>query len=448
MPIMMLKLGHKINNFSEVIAFYKINKKYLLTFFFSFSAVFLLFAAQFTDEVFDPRIKTVQLYREGWNLSYPVLILNRDNRLILKFDLLDNSPESYWYTFVHCDKDWNESNIFISDYLTGFNEDQIEDYRPSFNTKVNYYHYQLRIPNDRMGIKLSGNYVIKVYRAGEHDRPAFTKRFMVAENAVLINASIKRPQPGPFYNTGQQAEIVVGLGRIGVRDPYNEIFTFIVRNGNFNETKGNLRPDLVGSNELRYNLLSNENIFYGGNEYRFFDIRNIRYPGENVRKIDYLEGRYHAFLVLSENREFKPYFYWQDFNGKYYVAVHNGRDMDVEADYIYVYFTLPSGDEVAGGEMYVSGAFNNWAFTRENRMTYDRSRGQYQCTMLMKQGWYNYEYIFLRNGAKAAPPSFFEGNHYETENDYLIFVYYRNPRDRYDRLVGFAISNSSKREGL
>lgn len=422
-------------------------KKILVSvFFISTPVANVSFASGYTDSVFDKRIKTVQMHREGWYLSYPVISLNRDEKLILKFDLLDNNPEAYWYTIIHCDKDWNESRIFTSDYLTGFSEDQIEDYRPSFNTKVNYYHYRLAIPNDRIGIKLSGNYVVKVYRAGEQERPAFTKRFLVTEETVGINAAIKRPQPGHFYNIGQQAEINIKLGRLPVRDPHNDIFTFILRNGNFNDAKKNLKPDFVAGNEVRYNLLSDANVFYAGNEYRFFDIRNIRYTGENVRKIEYFEGRYHIFLVPSDNREFKPYFYWQDFNGKYYVAVQDGRDMDTEADYVYVYFTLPSRNEAERGHIYVTGAFNNWAFTPDNRMTYDPVKMQYQCTMLMKQGWYNYEYIYLREGASGAPPSFFEGNHYETENDYLILVYYRNPRDRYDRLAGFAVANSSKKE--
>lgn len=427
-----------------------LNGKYCNTFLFFliFSACFVAGAEKYSDVIYDPRIKTVQLYREGWNLSYPIISIEKQEKLVLHFDLLSDTPESYYYTLIHCDKDWNESQIFTSDYLTGFSEDQIEEYKPSFNTKVSYYHYRVTLPNDRIGIKLSGNYIVKVYPAAEAEKPAFTKRFMVTEEAAAVSAVIRRPQPGPFYNTGQQAEINIRLPKITVRDPYKDIFTFILRNGNFNDARENLRPDFVAGNEVRYNSLSQSNIFYAGNEYRFFDSRSIRHTAENVRKTDYFEGRYHMFLIPSESREFKPYFYWQDFNGKYYVAVRDGRDMDTEADYVYVYFTLPSPDEISGGNMYVAGAFNNWAFTSVNRMRYDYEKRQYQCTMLMKQGWYNYEYIFLKDGESGASPSFFEGNHYETENDYLILVYYRNPRDRFDRLIGSAIANSSKKEGI
>ncbi|HCI56241.1 MAG TPA: DUF5103 domain-containing protein [Bacteroidales bacterium] len=400
------------------------------------------------DMIFDKRIKTLQLYREGWNLCYPVIKLNGQERLFLNFDLLADIPESYYYTIIHCDKDWNESSIFPSDYLTGFMDDQIQNYRSSFNTKVNYYHYSVVIPNEHISIKLSGNYVIKVYPTGEPGKPAFTKRFMVSEEIAGIKAYIQRPLPGEFYNTCQQVGLSVKITQISVRDPYNEIFTFIFRNGNFNEAKENLKPDFVIGNELKFNTLSNTNIFYAGNEYRYFDIRSIHYTTEFVRKIDYVNGLYHFFLMPSDNREFKPYFFRQDFNGKYYVAVQEGRDMDTEADYAYVYFTLPSSNEIPGGKMYISGALSNWSFTTENRMSYNYEKSHYEGTMLLKQGWYDYEYIFLKDGQKSAPPSFFEGNHYETENDYLILVYYRNPRERFDRLIGSAIANSSKKENF
>ena len=36
----------------------------------------------------------------------------------------------------------------------------------------------------------------------------------------------------------------------------------------------------------------------------------------------------------------------------------------------------------------------------------------------------------------------FEGSHYETENDYLILTYFRDPAHRYDRLTGAAVVNT------
>lgn len=398
----------------------------------------------YSDNVFNDKIKTVQLYKEGWNLSYPVMKLNSNDRMVLHFDLLSDDPETYYYSFIHCDKDWKKSDIYPTDYLEGFPENQIEDYEPSFNTKINYYHYKVSYPNDRTSIKLSGNYILIVYPAGDYENPVLMRRFMVTEDAAKIETSVHRPLLAEYYNTGQQADFIVRYSGININDPYQDIFSFILQNGNWNNARSNLKPDFAANNELRYNSLSTKNIFSGGNEFRYFDIKSIRYQSEFIRKIDFVDNRYHVFLLPSENREFKPYFYWQDFNGKYYIAVQEGRDMDIDADYLYVYFTLASKYKLEGGKMYVSGALNNWGFNNDNLMSYDPLRSEYQCTMLLKQGWYNYNYIFIKDGEITGEPSFFEGNHYETENDYLILVYYRNPLDRYDRLIGSAVANSSK----
>ena len=399
----------------------------------------------YTDNISDPRIKTVLLHKEGWNLSYPVLKLNSPEKLVLRFDLLGDNIETYYYTFIHCDKDWKKSDIFVNDYLEGFPENQIEDFKPSFNTTVNYTHYTLLFPNDRVNITLSGNYILKIYPENSQDKPVIVHRFIVTEDAVGIKTDTHRPKMTSDNNAGQQVDFTVTLSGLKIADPYRDIYSFILQNGRWNNAKKNLKPDVSGLSELKYNSLSDKNIFMGGNEFRYFDIKSIRYKTEYVRIIDYQAPYYNVYLNPSDNREAKPYFYWQDFNGKYYVAVQEERNPDTDADYVNVYFTLPSKYRVDGGDMYISGAFNNWAFNENNRMIYNFKDEQYECTILLKQGWYNYEYVFLKDGDNEGVASLFEGSHYETENDYMVIVYYRNPRERYDRIIGTSAVNTLNR---
>ena len=397
-----------------------------------------------SNQVYNENIKTVQLYREGWNLSYPVLKLNTPEKLELHFDLIDDQAETYYYTFIHCDKDWNRSDIFEMDYIDGQTENPIEEYQPSFNTTVAYYHYKVSFPNDRINLKLSGNYIIAVFPPDDPSRPVLTQRFMITEDVVKINASTHRPMMTQDNNASQQVDFTIDRMGKSIIDPYRNFYAFILQNGRWDNAKKNLKPEFYSNNQLKYNSLSDKNIFSGGNEFRYFDIRSIRYQSEYIRSIDFVPRRYNVFLFPSDNREFKPYFYNQDFNGKYYIAVQEGRKYDTDADYVNVYFTLPSKQKIAGGDVFVSGALNNWAFNRNNLMTYNDSEGQYECTILLKQGWYNYEYAFLRDGATDGTAGEFEGSHYETENDYLILVYYRNPQGRHDRLIGMELANSVK----
>ena len=396
----------------------------------------------YTNHVYDQKIKTVQLYKEGWNLSYPIIKLNSAEKLVLNFDLLADQPESYYYTFIHCDKDWKKSDIFINDYLSGDIENPIEDYESSFNTTVAYYHYKLTFPNERVSLSKSGNYILKIFPSGKPEEPAITERFIITEDAAKIDVNIHRPQMTKENNTHQQVDFTVNYSGMSLTDPFKNVYSFILQNGRWDNAKRNLRPDFYGNNELKYNSLSDKNIFRGGNEYRYFDIKTIRYQTEYVKKIDFAAPNYNVFLNPSDNREFKPYFYWKDFNGKYYIAFQEGHKPEIESDYVYVYLTLPSDQIVPGGNMYVSGALNNWAFDKNNLMRYNPEKRQYECTMLLKQGWYNYEYVLLKNGETDGTSSLFEGSHYETENDYVILVYYRNPRDRYDRVIGTAIANT------
>jgi hypothetical protein len=399
----------------------------------------------YTNSVFDKRIKSVQLYKEGWNFSYPIIKLNGGEKLLLHFDLLDDQAETYYYTFTHCDKDWNKSDIFTNEYLEGFPDNSIEDMKPSFNTTVKYFHYTLAFPNDRISFLLSGNYILSVYPYGEPDTPVLTQRFIITEDKAKIDFRAYRPLITAFNNTGQQFDFTVDLSGIPVTDPLRNVFCFVLQNGRWNNAKKNLKPDFTGNNVLKFNAMSEKNIFSAGNEFRYFDIKSIRYQTEFVRRIDYVSPNYNIFLAPSENREFKPYFFWQDFNGKYYIASDEGRDPETDADYVYVYFTLPSKYMIAGGNMYVSGGLNNWNLDDNNIMTFNPQQGQYECTMLLKQGWYNYEYVFLRKGDTEGIASIFEGNHFETENDYIVLVYYRNPRERFDRVIGTAAANTNNR---
>jgi hypothetical protein len=396
----------------------------------------------YSNHIYNDKIKTVQLYKDGWNLSYPIIKLNSKEKLVLNFDLLADQPEAYYYTFIHCDKDWKKSDIFPNDYMTENGETQVEDYANSFNTTVSYIHYTLSFPNDRVNLSLSGNYILEVYPDGKQEEPAITQRFIVTEDATKIDITIHRPQMAKENNTHQQVDFIANYTGLTINDPSRNLFVFILQNGRWDNAKRNLKPDFNGNNELKYNSLLDKNIFQGGNEYRYFDIKSIRNKTEYVKKIDFVNPNYNVYLYPSDNREFKPYFYWQDFNGKYYIAFQEGKKPEVESDYVYVYFTLPSDQLISGGKMYISGGLNNWAFDKNNLMTFNPIRKEYECTMLLKQGWYNYEYVFMKDGEINGTATLFEGSHYETENDYIVLVYYRNPRDRYDRVIGSVIANT------
>lgn len=398
-----------------------------------------------TNHVFDDRVKTVQLYKQGWNLSYPIIKLNSGEKLELHFDLMGNDMDDFYYSFIHCDKDWNRSDIFHTDYLEGFPENPVEDYRPSFNTTVHYTHYSLSFPNDRINFKLSGNYIILIHPSNNPENPVLSYRFVVTEDLAGIEISAHRPRMAADLNKNQQIDFNINISPVRINDPYRDVYAFILQNWRWDNARMNLKPEFVSNDQLKYSSLTDRNVFPGGNEFRYFDIKSIRYQSQYVRKIDFLMSNYHVYLAPSDDREFKQYFYWEDFNGKYYIAIQEEKNPETDADYVSVYFTLPSKYPIEGGRMYVSGAFNNWEFNSNNLMSYNTAEKAYECIILLKQGWYNYEYVFRRDGTTDSVASKFEGSHYETENDYTVLIYYRNPRERYDRIIGAQTINTLNR---
>jgi hypothetical protein len=68
-------------------------------------------------------------------------------------------------------------------------------------------------------------------------------------------------------------------------------------------------------------------------------------------------------------------------------------------------------------------------------MTYNYKRKGYQASLFLKQGYYNYLYGLVERGQKSADVSLIEGNHWETLNEYSIYVYYKKPGTNYDQLI-------------
>ena len=207
-----------------------------------------------SDYVSGEKVKTIQLYRQEWNLSYPFFKLDSEEKLLLNFDILGNDSEDLYYRFIHCDKDWKRSDIFENDYTEGFAENPVEDYKPSFNTTVNYYHYKVIFPNDRVRLTISGNYIILVYPAGKPDEPVLARRFIVTENSAAVKINIHRPLMTENNNSGQQVDFTVSQFGRNISDPYRQIYAFILQNGRWDNAKKNLKPEFYSNNELKYNI--------------------------------------------------------------------------------------------------------------------------------------------------------------------------------------------------
>jgi hypothetical protein len=398
----------------------------------------------YEDRIYQPGIKSLQLHRLGWDLSYPVIELNSMDRLILSFDDLCDQVKNYSWTLEHCNADWYPSGLAAAEYMSGFAQQPIQDYSLSFNTYMDYINYSVSFPNEDVSILISGNYVIKVFEDHDESNPVLVRRFSVSESTASITGDASQPVINQYRDDGHQVSFKVNLGSLSISDPYSEIKVAIQQNNRWNMSIRKLKPLFVRENELDYTHQSG-NIFKAGNEYRYIDIKSMRYMAEMVKKIDYQPPYYHVYLYPDATRERGPYFYREDLNGRFYIEVQEGVNRDTEADYVYVHFSLPMEAPLVHGEVYVSGALNNWEFNDVNRMQYNLDTKAYELDLLLKQGYYNYEYVYIMENSRFPDAAYLEGSFFEAENDYLVYVYISTITSRYDRLVAWQILNSVRK---
>lgn len=396
------------------------------------------------DKIYNESIKSVQFYRAGWELTYPVLGLMSEDQVCLSFDDLTDEVKDYSYTLIHCDANWRPSSIPMEEYMDGFLTHQFHDYSLSFNTYFNYVHYTLVLPNEDVSFRVSGNYILKVYEDYNEEHVVMTKRFAVTESVISIRAVVKRPVIQPLMDTGHEVSFSIHYGNLPVLDPYSEIQVAVCQNNRWNLAITDLKPLFYKDGVLEYTDQS-KNIFPGGNEYRYFDMKSLRYQTEFVKNIEFIHPYYHVELFPDKPRSGKVYFYNEDINGRYFIDIQESKNKNTDADYVYVHFTLAYDAPLTNSNVYVFGALTNWTVEKSNMLDYNFERNVYELTMLLKQGYYNYEYVFVVDGAPVIDAFFFEGSHYEAENDYVIYVYYRTNNSRYDRLVGYQIVNSVRR---
>jgi hypothetical protein len=398
----------------------------------------------YENAVYQEYIKSVQMYRAGFELSNPVLTLNEDAHLLFKFDDLSDEERDYYYTVIHCDANWNESYISQTDYISGFPENPLTDYKLSFNTTFNYSNYQLLLPNDNMKFNYSGNYVLVIYEDNDKEKVVITQRFYMVEPKVDIQGTVRRATNDPFEGSNHEIDFVITHNDVLIENPLKDVKVVLMQNGRWDNAIRNLKPLFIRDNRLEYDYQL-ENVFPAGNEFRYFDNRSNKFNGENIISTDFHRPYYHKTIKKDEVRANKSFFLYKEMNGKYTIESQDKevRDPDTECDYAFVHFTLPLPSILLGGSVNVFGALTGWNANKSNEMTWNFNTSAYELTLLLKQGYYNYMYVYVPQGSLSADHSNIEGSFWETENDYQLFVYYSDFSARYDRLVGYRLFNSA-----
>ena len=385
------------------------------------------------NTVLVPNIHTLQANLNGEWGEPPVLLHGGSSVLEISFDDLQHNFVRYEYNIVHCNADWTESDLIPTEYMTGFNGQPIEDYEVSMNTMMEYNHYTFTIPNEQVQLTLSGNYRIDIINDDDDDQIVAQVFFSLLEPRVGISINVSGNTDIDTWESHQQVDLTVNYQGYRLQTPSEDLYVVVTQNRRWDNRAEDIRPTYLRAGELIYTH-NPKLIFEGGNEYRRFEILDEYVPTMHVYSMSYNAPYYHATLFDDKVRT--SYLFDKDQNGRYWIRNGNNVNNDTESDYFYTHFKLVT-PALPGGDLYLNGDLTGGLFKEENKMTYNIIDHCYEIVKPLKQGSYNYQYLFVYDGETEGHSIPSEGSFHQTENEYWVYIYHRPFGERYDKLVGF-----------
>lgn len=421
-------------------------RKILVLFFLTF--IESAYSQELVEEVNDPNIKTVLLYAlnsrfdENRILSVPIINLNSNSELILEFDDLSDDNRLFKAKIVSCDVNWEISKLRDLDFLSNYNEFFIDNYQHSQSTKVPYMHYDFKVPKP----KVAGNFILQVYSGDFDSKVLISKRFYVLDAKLGINAKVINAQDPLLYKTHQQLDFSISYRNLQLRNPKDELIIKIRQNYRDDKIKSGLKPSSINSamNTMNFQFFNNENTFSGSNEFRFFNISTTYSRGQFVEKV--VSDRYKDLIYLKpqKDRSYRAYIETFDQDGRFLIKGIDQIDERVGADYVNVVFVFEPTNSAIDSEIYFLGQLTDWKLDESNRMIYDSERKVYLGEAFLKQGIYNYLFVTKDPISNKINEVSLEGEFSDTQNAYEIFVYFKSPADRNEKLIGYNLIKNSR----
>ena len=392
---------------------------------------------------YKPEVQTVLLYADDNQLNDPIVPLeDMMGRLTLSFDIIDGQGDVLNYTFIHCSHDWQPSDIQRIQYAAGYESDRLDNYAFSRNTLIDYVNYQLSFPTEDMMPLISGNYLLVVYGDDLNDL-YFTRRFMVVDEKAHVGVTVPRyPDDLTLTDTHQQLNVKVNLNNYLTGNTQQYSYLTIRQNGRWDNAAEGLKPTYTYPDHISFEHHP-QTVFAAANQYRRFNTSNFYFQSENLAHIRQTDESYEIDIATCESRARLAYTSYEDIHGEKFIYVENDNlDNATEADYCRVNFFYKCEAPLTHEDLYIMGALNDWCFNESNKMTYDYQLHGYTCSMMLKQGYYNFMFVTLDRSTYEIMTDMTAGNHWETNNVYKLYFYYYNALKGYDELVGYTTVNS------
>ena len=397
------------------------------------------------DSIYADNIRTVRFFAGGNPTSTPIMDLNSGS-LKLVFDDMDVEVKDLMFSVEQCNRYWQPTKLDKLEYIEGFHEERINNYKNAFTTNVPYMHYTLLLPTETMRITKSGNYLLKVFEDNAEKTVVLTRRFIVYEQILVPVPQMTYSAPIK-YNTHHEMDIVIDPKQFRVQNPINDLRVTIMQNGRWDNAINLMKPSHVLGEKIMFDYQDSIS-FAAGKEWRYVDLRSTRFRSERVMSIDKGDDTWDYVLRNDLDRSREPYLIYPDLDGGYFVDntdFNNDGESAIKADYVNAHFTLLRKLEVDEADVYIFGALSDWKIDERFKMIYNAQKKGYEADVLLKQGFYNYNYVVVPHKTKQIDMETLEGNWYETENEYTFLVYFTPFGSRHDRVIGYFTFKSNRK---
>lgn len=402
-------------------------------------------AQPLAEEVRSANVVGIKLYKKGDQLLYPILRLGETEGLELHFDDINNSSRSYFYTYVLCNADWSIANVSNMDYIKGFTQVRLNQYRFSSATQSKYVHYSATLPAANSLPSKSGNYLLKVYENGDTAKLLFSKRFLVVNEKASLAARMQQPFAPEYFLTHQKLLIDLNFRNQDILNPAKEVKVVVMQNNRWDNARTISNPTFIRGRTFEYSD-EQQLVFEAGKEWRWLDLRSFRLQSDRVASVNYNVQPYDVRIRPDTIRSPIRYAFYADINGRYAVSHIENINPWWQGDIGKVHFTfLPQNGEIPNlYDVYLFGEMTQYQLNDQTRMKWNENLQAYETSILLKNGYYNYCYVTVPRNSRQALPSMkpTEGSIWETENDYRVLVYYTPFGSRTDELVAIAELNS------
>ena len=369
-------------------------------------------------------IYSVELYPSGRPNEAPFLELNSSDRLTLRFESLGFDSRSYEISFTHHNPDWSESGLSPDQFFTGFGRHDIPGGIVSRTSQPYYRSYPYHFPNQNVGFRVSGNYILHVHNRDTGDLE-FSLPFFVYENEGTLASSAELLRSPRYQHRVMHRPISRYLLPAMVEQPQFDLSFFYSQNQFWGRALEARELDFSDPNEVRFEL-SHNRLFHGDYEFRVLNLNNVDQLSRTVLDID--KGSKPWKITLRDDA--------QGFTRPITAGIPSkfGPQHSMNSNYLDVEFSFDAETYLNGDQrIYLAGDFNSWKLSPEYQMELNEQTGRWTHSVILKEGTYRYKYVLADNN--RIDDLAFDTLFPDTRQQYHAFVYFRDTQQFYHRLL-------------